>query len=359
MATQRLSSAPARSAADAVRALLAVQSQDAPLAAWSLGLRSRHRTYADVRAAQDTSAFVRTHVLRPTWHFVAAEDLRWLLDLTSGKVISSMAARHRALELDEHTIGRSLDAVVMMLSTRGPLTRKQIGPLLEVDGLPGPGPRLAHVLLLAELRGLVCSGPHAGREHTYTVLDDALPPDPDPPADRDEALGRLVTRFFAGHGPAGVGDLVRWAAVTKGDVERGLAVAGDALAAVEVSGETQWFDPADPPRSTGSARGGAYLLPTFDEAVLSYVRTPFARPVDHVRGTRRLSPAEAGGGTVLLAGRDVGIWRRVVSPRHVTVRVDLAESSSPAGREAVRVAARRLADFVELPLRLDELSRPG
>ncbi|CCH76821.1 conserved hypothetical protein [Nostocoides japonicum T1-X7] len=353
LATQRLTSPALPSAADAVRTLLAVQAQDAPLATWSLGLRSRRDTHGAVRAEQDAGTFVRTHVLRPTWHYVAAEDLRWLLGLTSATVERGMASRHRQLELDDRTIAASIDAVAQLLSGGHALTRKQLGPLLADRGLPGPGERLAHVLLLAELRGVVCSGPHDGREHTYALLEERLAPDPDPPAERDESLVRLVTRFFHGHGPAGVADLVRWAAVTTREVRRGLDAAGDRLAAAVVEGEEQWFDPAAPPRASRGSRHRGLLLPTFDEVVLSYVRTPFPRVEEHVRGDRRLSPAEVGGGAVVVDGRDVGTWRRIVSPTAVRVRVHVSPAVRDATLEPIHGAAERLASFVGLPLSFD------
>lgn len=348
MLTQRLASAPAATAGDVVRTLLAVQCQDAPLAAWSLGLRSRAGTYAAVLAEQDTAAFVRTHVLRPTWHYVAAEDLRWLLELTSARIQSSMAARHRQLELDARTVDRGLGALGELLADRGALTRKQIGPLLAAQGLPGPGERVGHLLLLAELRGLVCSGPLAGREHTYALLEQTLPVVPDPPADRDEALGRLVGRFFSGHGPAGVGDLLRWAAVNKGEIRRGLDIVGDGLEHWELDGEAVWFDPATPPRMSRPDR--AHLLPTFDEVVLTYAHTGFPRPAGHPRGADRLSPAEAGGGMVVCDGHDVGTWKRTVRAATCTVDLELAPGLDDGRRAAVDAAAQRLADFVGLPL---------
>lgn len=359
LVTQRLTSGPLPRAADAVRLLLAVQAQDAPLAAWSVGMRSRAGTYAAVRAEQDTGAFVRTHVLRPTWHLVAAEDLRWLLALTSPRIEAGLAARHRQLELDARTVDAAIEALAKLLEGGRTLTRKQTGPLLAEQGHPGPGPRLAHLLLLAELRGVVCSGPHAGREHTYALLEERLPPDPAPPADRDEALGRLVTRFFQGHGPAGVGDLVRWAAVNRGEVARGLEVAGDALEAARVAGEEQWFDPGTPPRAAVGGRAAGLLLPTFDEAVLSYLRSPFPRPASHVLGVQRLSPASVGGGAVVVAGVDVGTWKRVASRRGVTVRARLAAGLPSTEVSAVEAAAVRLADFVELPLELTLESCPS
>jgi hypothetical protein len=102
LATQRLTSSPLGSPGEVVRMLTCVQAQDAPLSRFSLGLRCAADDAA-VRRSIDAVDIVRTHILRPTWHYVAAEDLRWILSLTSAKVESAMAPRHRRLGLDDHT----------------------------------------------------------------------------------------------------------------------------------------------------------------------------------------------------------------------------------------------------------------
>ncbi len=352
LATQHVTAAALPTATDVVRHLLCVQAQDAPLAAWSVGLRSRSMTYAGVLAEQGRAGFVRLHVLRPTWHFVAAEDVRWLLDLTSAKVESSMAARHRQLGLDDALIGRSLDALAAMLADGETLTRSQVGSRMVRLGLPGPGERIGHLLLLGELRGLVCSGPPAGprgTEHTYQLLDEKVPSSRSArPADREEALAWLTTRFFVGHGPARVEDLVRWAAVTSTEVRRTIGLLGDALDHVDVGGEDLWFDPQAPPRARRAR--DAHLMPTFDEAVLTFAGASHPRRVGHPRGSRRLSPAEVGGGAAIVDGRDVGVWKRTASPHGLTVAIDLTPGEPSDTKARLTAAAERLAAFVGVPL---------
>jgi hypothetical protein len=106
LAVQRLSSAPLGDPVDVVRLLTCVQAQDAPLARFSLGLRTGLDD-AGIRAALDSGAIVRTHILRPTWHFVAADDLRWILALTTPKVVSGMAARHHQLAITPEVVAAS------------------------------------------------------------------------------------------------------------------------------------------------------------------------------------------------------------------------------------------------------------
>ena len=57
----------------------AMQAQDFAAAKWALGLRLQRSTDAEVEKAFNDGAILRTHVMRPTWHFVAPADIRWLL----------------------------------------------------------------------------------------------------------------------------------------------------------------------------------------------------------------------------------------------------------------------------------------
>jgi hypothetical protein len=348
-ATQRVTGAPVRRGADAVRLLLAVQAQDAPMAAWSLGLRTRAgTTYADVLAEQAAGGWVRAHVLRPTWHLVAPEDLRWLQRLTGPKVEGSMGARHRQLDLDAAALDRAVDALRDLLGGGPPTTRRELTAAFGARGLPSSGEQMAHQLLVAELRAVICSGPPRGVEHTYLLVEDAVATGPLDRLEGEEARAELVRRFMAGHGPATDRDLARWSTLTLTEIRAALADLGDRLACIDVEGSRMWFDPTVPARTTRSP--GAVLVPTFDELTLTYA--------DH--GHPRRDPGSArprlvnaiGGGTVLLDGGDVGAWSRRVTRTAVEVDVAPDLPLTTAESEAVAAAAERLGAFLGLPARL-------
>src|SRR5205807_5582397 len=169
--SQRLTGEPFPSAVDAVRWLGAVQSQDYGGAKWALGQRAR-ATDAALDRLFDQGAVLRTHVLRPTWHFVLPEDIRWLLELTGPRVRLGLAARHRELEIDGEVSARAGTVLAAALAGGRHLTRGELGEALRAAGVPPDGQRLPHLLMLAELDGLIASGPRHGRQHTYALLDE-------------------------------------------------------------------------------------------------------------------------------------------------------------------------------------------
>lgn len=349
LARQRLSSAGLRRGSDVVRLLACVQAQDAPLAAWSLAMRMQAgTTYAALLAEQAAGGWVRTHVLRPTWHLVAPEDLRWIQRATGPKVESSLAGGHRNLGLDAPTKTAALELLGEVLGGRSFLTRRELTRLFADRGLPSGGQQMGHLLLCAELRAVICSGPPRGTAHTYALVDETVPPSPNDGLDGEDARRELVRRFMSGHGPACDRDLSRWCTLTLTEVRRALADLEDELARVDVDGQTLWFDPATMARTTRAQPG--YLLPTFDEVCLTYATTGFPRRDPAAPRQRLLS--EAGGGIVVVDGEDLGTWKRTASRTVVTVTV---VPDVPLGREdveAVADAARSLAAFLERPLDL-------
>ena len=349
LATQRMSSAGFARGAEVVRLLACVQSQDAPLAAWSLAMRmTPGTTYAGVLAEQTAGGWLRTHLLRPTWHLVAPQDLRWMQALTGPRVEGAMAGINRRLGLTDDVVTSALGVLETVLAGPRPHTRRELRVAFDAAGLPTAVQHLAHLVMIAEVRALVCSGPPRGAEHTYVLVDETLPPGPSDRLTGEDARRELTRRFVSGHGPTTDRDLARWSTLTLSQVRAALADLSGEMEHIEVDGHTLWFDPQVPARTT--REHAAYLLPTFDEVCLTYAATGFPRRAPDIPRQRLI--AEAGGGIVVVEGEDVGIWKRVVSANDV--RVTVWPEAALGGDEvtAIGEAAQALADFVERPLDL-------
>ncbi len=351
LATQRLSGPPAESPMQVVTELVAVQAQDAPIAQAMIALRCAS-SVADVRAAVAAGEIVRTHVLRPTWHYVATQDLHRLLQLTSPKVESGMASRHRQLDLDENRLQEGLDALAARLGGRHFAARDEVGnALVDAGTLTRAdarfGQQVGHVLLVGELRGLVCSAPLAAAEHHYALAAEVLPP-PEP-FGREEAMTDLVGRFVAHHGPVALADLQRWAKVSLAEARAAVDRLQGRLERLEVDGVELWHSPASALAETRPRR--AWLLSVFDEAFLSYRQVGWERSPGNPDAPNERRFAQSGGGPVLCDGRDVGGWKRRWDHGRPRIEWSLDPSlSRPAGR-AVAEAADRLLAVIEADAR--------
>ena len=338
LATQRLVGRKLAQPEDAVRLLAAVQSQEYAHAFWSLGMRTRNTTFAEVKSAFDEGRILRTHMLRTTWHFVTPEDIRWILATTSPRVLTAFGSHFRSLGLETPTQEATGAQVVAMLEGGKALTRKEIGVGLTEQGVTLGGERLTYIVMGAELRGWICSGPMRGAQHTYMVLDERVPPGL--LYEADAALAEIAFRFFAGHGPASLSDFTRWSKLTVADARTGIAAAGDRLDEMEVDGQRLWFDPTAPkPRSVPLT---AHLLPIYDEAWLTYPQLNF----DVAPGHPHPPDTELFTGPVVVGTRNVGTWRRTITGTKLRIETDLAPNLDDEHLAAIEQAVNRLRAFL-------------
>jgi hypothetical protein len=335
----------AGSAREVVGSLLAVQAENAGQAGWAVASRTRNPDPADLAALLDAGAVVRTHVLRPTWHFVLAEDIGWLLDLTGTRIrrVTGQQLRN-AHGLDERSIDRATAAVMAALTERGRLTRAEMADELRERGIPGDRQMLMILLAHAELDGLICSGGVAGGEHTYALMSERVPAPRR--LDRTEALAELALRYFTGHGPATERDLAYWATLTLTDVRAGLQHVRHRLASFEHDGRTFWHAPADPPLGPQDPSG--HLLQILDETYRGYQDSRWVLDTagDVSRGR------EPATGMALVDGQLLATVRRTVAPDRVQFDVRPYRSLSPPQVEALNQAARRYGDYLRRTARL-------
>ena len=341
LAAQFLTTPGPAKPADVVRRLGAVQAQDYPSAKWALALRTRKAmTDAAVERAVDAGAIVRTHVLRPTWHFVACEDLRWMLALTGPRVSQSLSSYNRALEITPAVIRRSHAAIVKALEGGKHLTRAEVKAVLaraKVGALGGH--RFGHLVVQAELDAIVCSGARRGKHATYALLDERVPAATG--IDRDAALAELARRYFPTRGPASAHDFAWWSGLTVGDARRAVAILGKELEPVEVGGRPFWMSAKakTPPR-----KPCAHLLPNYDEYFIGLA--------DRSAIGRRLGSVErVTGGNALINhiatvnGQIVGGWKRFTAGPRVTLRFDLLARLTRAERRLVDREIERYRAF--------------
>jgi len=340
LTSQFLTTRGPTTASDLVKALGAVQAQDYLGAKWALGMRTRVESDADIERQVDEGKILRTHILRPTWHFVAPDDIRWMLALTAPRVKQAMAYHGRNLEIDTRTLRRSHDAIANALAGGKHLTRTELAEALARARVKNAsGQRLAHLVMEAELDGIVVSGARRGRQFTYALFDERVPPSK--PRDRDESLNALSRLYFTTRGPATTRDFSWWSGLTMADAKRGLEMVKAGLEMRIVNDEHAWFDPSVDPKPPTSA----LLLPNYDEYFIGYKdRSAIGKRINQVT-------AVTGGSAnithvAFIDGEIVGGWKRLAEKTGVVVALEFWSALSRAERGKIEGAVKKLEKFL-------------
>lgn len=333
---------------EAVRVHGAMQSQEFALAKWSIGQRVKGTDQAEIDRLFAVGDILRTHVLRPTWHFIVREDLRWLLALTARRLQQRNQGRYRELGLDPSTRSKAQRVVAKELSGDTHRSRKELATILEKSRIATDGQRLPHILFHCELESVICSGIPDGRKQTYALVDDRAPGGNE--FTRDQALAELVLRYLGSHGPATVKDLGWWSSLTLTDIRTGLAALGSAVVTETIEGRELWWIEQRPtaPRRTVTVN----LLQAFDENVLGYTESRYLGDVHGDAAKMAFRNGAPWPGTVVIDGRLAGQWRRTIEKNEMHVSVTLYEELDASGSSALEKEAEKLGGFFGLPSRL-------
>jgi len=348
LANQNLVEPTLERASEVVALLGAVQAQDYGLAKWGLAQRTRAATDAGVEREIAEGAILRTHILRPTWHFVAAADIGWMLALSAPRVHAANAHWYRWLEVDDAVARRSRTVLAKALRDGKQLTRAELGQLLTRAKIQVTSPqRLACIVMRAELDGLICSGARRGKQFTYALLEEVVPRAL--AIGRDEALHELAKRYFSTRGPATADDFAWWSGLTKADAKRAGESVGRELERQTIDGRSYWFP--TPTRLAKRKTPIAHLLPNYDEYFIGFKdRSAFS---ERLRAAGIEVRTHALSGHILaIAGQIVGGWGRTFRGKTAVIRLKLLQTLSVAEDRAIGTAAKRFADFLGMPVQI-------
>jgi hypothetical protein len=265
LANQQICGAKFTEPRDLVARLGAVQAQDYAMAKWAIGLRLSSATERSIEAAIDSGSIIRTHVMRPTWHFVAAEDIRWMLKLTAPRIETACAFGMRWFELDNKTLIRCSKIIAGALEGGNHLTRQELMNIIETKGIRTGKERASHIMLQAELDQIVCNGKRRGKQLTYALFDERVPQTKS--LSREVALANLAERYFTSHGPATLKDFVWWSGLTVADAALALKMIESRLYSEKIDENIYWMPNTMPASQIRSK--SVRLLPAFDEFTVS------------------------------------------------------------------------------------------
>ena len=330
--------------AEVVKRLGAVQSQDFAGGKWALGLRMKGATDAGLDQEFNQGKILRTHILRPTWHFVAPQDIRWMLSLSAPRVHLVNGFMYRQQGLDKEIIHKSYKVLENVLQGNKQLTRTELGSAFEKAGIKNAaGIRLSYFMMSAELDGIICSGARKGKQFTYALLEERVPAVK--ALGREEALAELTRRYFATRGPATLHDFTWWSGLTMTEAKEGIESVKSQFVSEEIDDRTYWFDSSISPVKEKSPT--AHLLPNYDEYFIGFKdRSAIGAAVRQagIIGDDSAFLAHV----IVLDGQLVGGWKRTLKKNAVQVEMTLVIDLTKAQERAVEEAASRYGEFLQL-----------
>jgi hypothetical protein len=331
--------------AEVVRALGAVQAQDYYASLWAVGLRMRKAKEADIERAINERRIVRTWPMRGTLHLVSAEDVRWMLALLAPRMVKRAAARLlREFAIDPALIKRARKIVSSALGGGQAMTRPELYARFEAEKIATEKQRGLHILGWLAQEAVVCCGPRAGKQPTFVLLDEWIPPTP--ALSRENALASLAQRYFAHHGPATIADFVWWSGLTVADAKIAIEASKSRLMCETEEKATYWSGPPSRVRRSEPC----HLLPVFDEYTVGYAdRSAALHPAHakHVPAGFGIFPAP-----IVVRGRIVGSWTRELKKEAVRVRVTPLKRFGREDLKSIAQAAERYAAFLGLRTQL-------
>lgn len=344
---QQLVGSRFRTPAEIVQWLGAMQAQEYAMVKWAIGLRLHGATDQSIEQAINAGEILRTHVLRPTWHLVAPADLRWMLALTAPRVRAALAYNDRQFDVNARVLRRSHAIFEKLLAGGRHLTRDELAEELNKNGVVAQGTRLAHLVIHAELDGLVCSGPRRGRKGTYALLEERVRSTS--PKSRSEALAELAHRYFSSRGPATVPDFAWWSGLTLSEAQSAAESLGSEYSREVVSGKLHLWSQTNPGTSQ-TATTATFLLPDYDEYGIAYKdRTALTRK-RRASAPATTLPTLAYNRMVILDGFLVGSWRRKEEKGALALEIAFNEQVGTSGLRALKRAIERYSAFLGKPV---------
>lgn len=329
LAAQKLLETNPSSPQEIVHHLGAMQAQDYAMAKWAIGSRCQANEAA-IEEAINSAKIIRTHILRPTWHFVSAEDIYWMLDLSAPQVkrFTASAAKkygYEAKKLDHITI-----QIEKLLSGNNHLTREEIMQELNIKKTSSEDFLSAAIMMNAELDGLVCNGKMKGKQITYALLEERVSK-PKTNLTKEEALAKLALRYFESHGPATLLDFSWWSGFSPTSCKLAINAIELQLNFVEIENQMYWFKTTI--SDADNLREIIHFLPAFDEILISYKTREASILLEHQ------SKAFTNNGIfkpiILENSKVIGTWKRTIKKDHAKIETQFFNETESSKKQII------------------------
>jgi hypothetical protein len=345
---QQIAETKLKSAVNIIQWFGAVQAQEFAQAKWGLGLRLPHIKDDDIERGFAEGKIIRTHLLRPTWHFVASQDIRWLLTLTAPRVNTANAYMYRQLELDSKVFNRCNDILIETLCGGKQLTRDTINEEFQKSKIIAKGHRLSYIMMYAELAGIICSGARQGNQFTYTLLDERICATNS--LTKDESLAELTKRYFLSRGPATIKDFSTWSGLTLTNCKKGIKMV-KSLFNSEVVENQEYFFPSAISLDKKQFQK-IYILPVYDEFIMGYKDRS---AITVFKNNSKPTSASHYDSMIIFEGQIIGTWKRTIAKKSIDMEFELFKRLNKNQIKAFDRAVHRFGEFSNMMVNYEKI----
>jgi hypothetical protein len=320
----------------------AIQAQEYAHAKWALGMRLNNINESIIEIAFNKGELLRTHILRPTWHFVHNDDIRWMIALTAPRVKSVNAFMYRKMELTNNLLNKTTDILAKELEGGKYLTRTALNKVLAKKNIIADGIRLSCIMMQAELNSVICSGPRIGKQFTYALLDERV--FSNSIISNEEALASLAKRYFLSRGPASIKDFSTWSGLTISDSKKGLEMIKSHVTKEVIEGEEYYFDPV---LSITERAKKMCLLPIYDEYIMGYKNRV---AILDIKNKYAPDTAFVFDNTIIYDGQIIGTWKRTIHKTSIDLEYSFFQPQPKEYLKLVTHAIKQYERFHDLPV---------
>lgn len=318
----------------------AMQAQDYSMVKWAIGSRLPGSTEKNIDEAIEKGEIIRTHLMRPTWHIVSSDDIYWMLELTAPQIRSITKSRHKQLELTEKLLQKTNKIIRKALEGGKHLTRNELNSLFEKAKITLDNNRSSHIMLRAELDGIVCNGIAKDNKPTYALLSERVKKLKS--YSREESLRKLALNYFSSHGPATLKDFIWWSGLPVKDARMALEMVKSEFISEIIDNETYWINNSF--SLSNITKGQTLLLPAYDEFIISYkdraASLPFQEQSKAVSNNGIFRPI------IVVNGQVTGIWKRKLNNEKVIIDTRLFHANKKSAKQLIEKQAIEFGRFL-------------
>ncbi|MBS7256696.1 winged helix DNA-binding domain-containing protein [Flavobacterium branchiicola] len=341
LVSQKLYKTSSNSPQEIVQHLGAMQAQDYAMAKWAIGSRGTS-TEAEIEEAINSGKIIRTHILRPTWHFVSADDIYWMLDLSAPQVKRFTNSASKKYGYDAKKLDQANNAIQKLLAGNNHLTREEIMLELNIKKTSSDDFLSAAIMMNAELDGLVCNGRMKGKQITYALLEERVLK-PITKLSKEEALSKLALRYFESHGPATLLDFSWWSGFPPTICKIAINAIELQLNNITIDNQQYWFkkEYSDADNFCESV----HFLPAFDEILISYKTREVAILSEHQ------SKAFTNNGifkpVIMENGKVIGVWKRTIKKDHAKIEAHFFNEPEKNKKQLIFQEIKSFENYLE------------